>query len=308
LDDDDEIENDSVVTKSVKINRRWKYGKIYYVIDESVKDEKLKELIFLAMKEFKTKTPIEWIERKNEPNFVRIQHSNDWEPWCNEIGCCGEQQFISMCYPTFPNSKQPITMACVLHEMLHALGFYHEHARSDRDNHVIVDKKDKCIDNEICINGVQFGVYDYRSIMHYKVNCGLGISSINRDIPMGYGNTFSEGDLAALRKIYGGKDAHFGIWHKPCSNPKCSDTICYCNSCGLLSKEFACGFEGFNKTGHWTCCFITDENNKQCNVKHCGYYHMPHDPKKNVKLENVHVNHVHLDVYIKNLKDIGVVV
>jgi len=93
---------------------------------------------------------------------------------------------------------------------------------------------------------------------------------------MGYQETFSEGDLAALRKIYGGKNAHFGIWHSPCQDKRCNDQICYCGSCGLLSGSFSCGFTGYNKTGHWTCCFITNDNNFNCNVRHSGYYHMAH--------------------------------
>ena len=51
------------------------------------------------------------------------------------IGRIGGQQIMSLdssCY----NNGQPGT---VLHEFMHALGFYHEQSRYDRDNHVTIN-------------------------------------------------------------------------------------------------------------------------------------------------------------------------
>ncbi len=62
----------------------------------------------------------------------------------------------------------------ILHEMLHALGFYHEHSREDRNDHVTIHW-------ENIKDGLQFAFYKYdgpqyssfgvpynpRSIMHY---------------------------------------------------------------------------------------------------------------------------------------------
>ncbi|CAL4197553.1 unnamed protein product, partial [Meganyctiphanes norvegica] len=62
-------------------------------------------------------------------------------------------------------------LGVILHEVGHAIGFYHEHARSDRDEHVLIvyeniqtaatDQFDKSNDNNYSVP------YDYTSTMHY---------------------------------------------------------------------------------------------------------------------------------------------
>ena len=62
--------------------------------------------------------------------------------------------------------------AIVEHEIMHALGFGHEHTRADRDQHVTIewDNVDSRYENNFAIMTDQsnWGVdYDYRSVMHY---------------------------------------------------------------------------------------------------------------------------------------------
>ncbi len=42
------------------------------------------------------------------------------------------------------NLERPgcIHRATIIHELLHVLGFYHEHERHDRDDHILVNVKD----------------------------------------------------------------------------------------------------------------------------------------------------------------------
>ena len=66
----------------------------------------------------------------------------------------------------------------IIHELMHALGMYHEHARADRDTYVDVTSlcaniQGGCINNSIFNDqlnlkkGLNYGPYDFDSLMHY---------------------------------------------------------------------------------------------------------------------------------------------
>ncbi len=69
-----------------------------------------------------------------------------------------------------------LSQGTIMHEMIHALGFRHEQARSDRDDYVNIHfenvKPGKEHNFENVSSGYSlFGVpYNTRSIMHYKTN------------------------------------------------------------------------------------------------------------------------------------------
>ena len=89
-------------------------------------------------------------------------------PGCwSQVGRQGGLQKIQLshilCY-----TKERIT-----HEIYHSIGFYHEHTRYDRDQHVEVH--DNCIrqgakkDYKVNPTAETYGIpYDGRSIMHYS--------------------------------------------------------------------------------------------------------------------------------------------
>jgi hypothetical protein len=60
-----------------------------------------------------------------------------------------------------------------MHELMHALGFHHEHCRPDRDEYVYINAKiNKENDKNYKIFAesevLRFGPYDFESIMHYS--------------------------------------------------------------------------------------------------------------------------------------------
>jgi hypothetical protein len=87
----------------------------------------------------------------------------------SQIGMVGGQQIINI---VSWNSQFTI-----VHELLHALGFYHEQGRADRNNFVQVNCNNVqggCINNPIFSNNFNiqndataYGYYDFDSLMHY---------------------------------------------------------------------------------------------------------------------------------------------
>ncbi|CAB4054000.1 unnamed protein product [Lepeophtheirus salmonis] len=110
---------------------------------------------------------------KIHSNYLYI-HPSKIKPGCwSFVGKQGGRQDLSLRRPTKKSCYCLCNSGRILHEVLHALGFYHEHSRPDRDKFI-----------EIVSSNVQKGklqnfskktfdkrslsfTYDYNSIMHY---------------------------------------------------------------------------------------------------------------------------------------------
>nr|XP_032808460.1 uncharacterized protein LOC116941453 [Petromyzon marinus] len=110
-----------------------------------------------------------------------------------------------------------VTKGTVLHELMHALGFHHEHCRSDRDDHVWVlsenikeEWKSQIVKMKSHAHDVSTP-YDCSSIMHYSMTAGSVDERNPTIIPknpllmlhMGHGNSLSPCDVAKVQKLYG---------------------------------------------------------------------------------------------------------
>ena len=102
-----------------------------------------------------------------------------------------------------------------MHELGHAIGFYHEHNRPDRDNHVDVNY-DNIIDGyeaqfykmaESESNTLGIG-YDHASIMHYSSDTFAHregsdtIQAKDPNIPVGDARELSPLDIAKTNALY----------------------------------------------------------------------------------------------------------
>ena len=82
------------------------------------------------------------------------------------VGKWGGEQEISL-------SPGCLSEGTIIHEFIHAIGFYHEQARIDRDDYVEIQWQNlqKGTESQFLkqVNSLTFGVpYDGKSVMHYR--------------------------------------------------------------------------------------------------------------------------------------------
>ncbi|KAK7084392.1 Meprin A subunit beta [Halocaridina rubra] len=119
--------------------------------------------ILNGMQEIMDKTCIQFVPRGSESDYVEIV-PNGGGCW-SYVGRIGGRQQLSL-------DNGCIYHGTIIHELMHALGFYHEHTRDDRDNYVVINYQN--IDPSMAYNfdkdtNWQYvgENYQYYSIMHY---------------------------------------------------------------------------------------------------------------------------------------------
>ncbi|ELU00287.1 hypothetical protein CAPTEDRAFT_145964 [Capitella teleta] len=146
------------------ISKLWKFGIVPYVLDSSLTTS-AKRYIGAAIRSFERKTCIRFIPKSKE-HVDYIMFIN--QPGCwSYVGKQGGEQHVSL-------GAGCDNFGTVLHETAHALGFWHEQSRPDRDTFVKLIKKNipsrflsqfgKRDSEESSTRGY---AYDYDSIMHY---------------------------------------------------------------------------------------------------------------------------------------------
>ncbi|CAL4063003.1 unnamed protein product [Meganyctiphanes norvegica] len=146
--------------------RVWDWGVIPYVIDSNFTGPD-KGLFKQAMRHWENYTCIKFVEKTDEhPHYIIFTE--------RDCGCCS---FVGK----RGNGPQAISIGkncdkfgIVVHELGHVVGFWHEHTRPDRDNHVVIIRENiqsgqdynfnKLTGEEVNSLGQR---YDFDSIMHY---------------------------------------------------------------------------------------------------------------------------------------------
>ena len=185
----------------------WKESKegIPYVIHNGFKNKTIHQ-INRAIEEFHTKTPVKFkkikeADIKKFESYISFYFSN--EDTFSSVGRSKGDNPISI--------KESDEYNAIIHEIMHTLGFIHEHQREDRDLFVKLSKTINRDDSDFKkLDSFAFGPYDPESIMHYDLCRGLNISDKSllteeqsKNLKK-FAETFSKGDLEALNFFYGG--------------------------------------------------------------------------------------------------------
>ncbi|XP_021007731.1 tolloid-like protein 2 [Mus caroli] len=193
-----------------RTERIWPGGVIPYVIGGNFTGTQ-RAIFKQAMRHWEKHTCVTFVERTDEESFIVFSYRT--------CGCCsyvgrrgGGPQAISI-------GKNCDKFGIVAHELGHVVGFWHEHTRPDRDQHVTIIRENIQPGQEYNFLKMEAGevsslgeTYDFDSIMHYARNTfsrGVFLDTIlpRRDDngvrpTIGQRVRLSQGDIAQARKLY----------------------------------------------------------------------------------------------------------
>ncbi|XP_038125847.1 low choriolytic enzyme-like [Cyprinodon tularosa] len=174
---------------------------IPYVISNDY-DHTERNEILRAMKGFQDKTCIRFVPRRQERAYLSLEPNFG----CfSVVGRSGDRQVVSL------QKSGCVHYGIIQHELLHALGFLHEHTRSDRDQYVRINWDNiqtHYVNNFVKKDTENLTPYDYSSVMHYgKTAFGkMGAETItpipNPNIPLGQREGMNDSDILRVNKLY----------------------------------------------------------------------------------------------------------
>ncbi|CAG2204314.1 Tolloid-like protein 2,Zinc metalloproteinase nas-14,Zinc metalloproteinase nas-4,Astacin-like metalloendopeptidase [Mytilus edulis] len=152
-----------------------------------------------------TSNCVTFIPRTTEKDFVYIQNAGE----CNSaIGRTGGAQILNLGDKCLKNGT-------IMHELMHTLGFWHEHTRPDRDDYIHVYENN--ILKEYTYNFYKMPAnsvmllekYDYCSIMHYSPTT-FSTDPLKHtfeprhhvDCEIGQRDYLTEKDIKRIQKLY----------------------------------------------------------------------------------------------------------
>uniref|UniRef100_A0A670Z915 Metalloendopeptidase n=1 Tax=Pseudonaja textilis TaxID=8673 RepID=A0A670Z915_PSETE len=175
-----------------------------FVPELSTPDRQSVKIIQEAFEDFAKSTCIQFVPYSYQRDFISIVPLSG----CfSSAGRIGGLQVVSLAPDCLKRGR-----GVVLHELMHVLGFWHEHSRADRDKYISISWNEILTGFEINFiknwNTNMLDDYDYSSIMHYGRNA-FSMTGLPTIIPLSRPSTFlgqrwnlSVSDIAKINKLY----------------------------------------------------------------------------------------------------------
>ncbi|XP_037641929.1 meprin A subunit beta-like isoform X2 [Sebastes umbrosus] len=202
-----------------------------YVLDKGL-EMNAKGVILRAFDQFRLKSCIDFKPRDSEDYYLFIQKLDGCYSFYGKLSTIGQEVSIG---------RFCDQISTVEHELLHALGFFHEQSRYDRDDYVTIafeniepgfEQNFLAETNETSTN--QGTSYDYMSVMHYSKNeysNGNGSTVITKDPKfqdvIGQSLEMSPTDVLELNLLY--KCNSTSAFQMSCSFSE--GDVCHMNRC-----------------------------------------------------------------------------
>ncbi|WP_144392795.1 M12 family metallopeptidase [Pleionea sediminis] len=146
-------------------NSRWPSGVVPFVIESGAFSTFEQDRIYAAMSTLERTARITFVQRTSHRNYIYI---TDNEDGCfSNVGRKGGRQNLNL-------DTGCTGLSTIKHELMHALGMWHEQSRTDRDRYIRIhfdnierDKRDNFDKRSGTIIKDTSTPYDFNSIMHY---------------------------------------------------------------------------------------------------------------------------------------------
>ncbi|MEO7048810.1 MAG: M12 family metallopeptidase [Ferruginibacter sp.] len=224
---------------------RWPGAVLPVVLESSVFESTNYLIIKSALDYFNFNTGIICKERTDEKDYIVIKCVKDNNSDKAGASVVGRQRNGNNILELINGS---FTMGTVLHELMHALGVYHEQSRTDRDNYVNIlwnnVREDSKYNFQVEGDGTVRSAYDYCSIMQYNTNafakdksqptivCKTNGAIVACPACIGNRASLSPMDIDGLDKLYSG----IGISRSPCNIPFVSSKVPIAGCSGLTDN------------------------------------------------------------------------
>jgi len=184
---------------------RWENNTVPYEIDPSIPNQ---FRLQTAIEYFANNTTVRLVPRTNEKDYVYFKNNGDAD--CSSfVGRKGGKQTINV--PAWCGSGS------LVHEVMHALGFYHEQSRPDRRKYIKIKWMNIQLKRWFNFFSSPFakktGAFDFDSIMLYPSYNSFAKDPNKPTMTTKSGETFdsqrsglSEGDLEGLTAAYPARD------------------------------------------------------------------------------------------------------